>query len=208
MNIGILGAGVIGQTLGKKWAAAGHDIVFGVRRVENPALNRFREELVAFPSSTTIDTTQAAIAHGDVILFAIPGAAVAGVAARFANALNGKIIIDAANRIGQPTLNSIAEIRESCPTAQVYRAFNALGWENFAEPNLAGHTLDLFYAGPEGPSNQSMDNLIHDIGLRPVYLGGYAQIEAADGAARLWFALVFGRGYGRRLGFKVVRAES
>jgi 8-hydroxy-5-deazaflavin:NADPH oxidoreductase len=31
MQIAILGAGNIGRTLGAKWAAAGHAVVFGVR---------------------------------------------------------------------------------------------------------------------------------------------------------------------------------
>lgn len=31
MHIGILGAGRIGGTLGGRWAAAGHDVLFGVR---------------------------------------------------------------------------------------------------------------------------------------------------------------------------------
>ena len=31
MNIGIVGAGNIGGTLGRKWAEAGHDVTFGVR---------------------------------------------------------------------------------------------------------------------------------------------------------------------------------
>jgi predicted dinucleotide-binding enzyme len=34
INIAILGAGHIGGTLGRKWAAAGHDIFFGVRDPE------------------------------------------------------------------------------------------------------------------------------------------------------------------------------
>ena len=31
MKIAVLGAGNIGGTLGKKWLAAGHEVVFGVR---------------------------------------------------------------------------------------------------------------------------------------------------------------------------------
>ena len=36
MKIGILGAGNIGGTLGRKWLTAGHTIVFGVRDLNSP----------------------------------------------------------------------------------------------------------------------------------------------------------------------------
>ena len=34
MRIGILGAGMIGGTVGRLWAEAGHDVTFGVRHPE------------------------------------------------------------------------------------------------------------------------------------------------------------------------------
>jgi 8-hydroxy-5-deazaflavin:NADPH oxidoreductase len=36
MRIGILGAGSIGGTLGRRWAERGHDICFGVRTPQAP----------------------------------------------------------------------------------------------------------------------------------------------------------------------------
>ncbi len=39
MNIGIIGAGMIGLTVGRLWVAAGHDVRFGSRDAE--ALIRF-----------------------------------------------------------------------------------------------------------------------------------------------------------------------
>jgi predicted dinucleotide-binding enzyme len=36
MNVGIIGAGNVGGALGKRWAAAGHKIKFGVRDATKP----------------------------------------------------------------------------------------------------------------------------------------------------------------------------
>ena len=36
MKIAVIGAGNIGQTLGGKWAAAGHEVVYGVRSAGVP----------------------------------------------------------------------------------------------------------------------------------------------------------------------------
>lgn len=204
MKIGILGAGVIGQTLGKKWAAAGHDIVFGVRNLENPELNALRQSLTAYQASTTVGSTNEAIAFGEVILFAIPGRVVAEVAKNYASMLDGKVLIDAANHLGGEALNSVAEIQTYCPAAAVFRAFNTLGWENFAEPTLSGLVIDLFYAGPRGEPQQILDNLIYDVGLNPIYVGGPNHAATVDGLTRLWFALAFEQRYGRRLAFKLL----
>ena len=35
MKIGIIGTGRIGSTLGKSWADAGHDVMFGARDPQN-----------------------------------------------------------------------------------------------------------------------------------------------------------------------------
>ena len=38
MKIGIIGAGNVGSTLGRRWAEGGHDILYGVR---NPADEKY-----------------------------------------------------------------------------------------------------------------------------------------------------------------------
>lgn len=47
-------------------------------------------------------------------------------------------------------------------------------------------------------------DLISDVGLRPVYLGGAEQMGLLDSIASLWFALAFGQKKGRHLAFKVL----
>jgi len=37
MRIAVLGAGNVGGTLGRRWADAGHDVAFGVRRPSDGA---------------------------------------------------------------------------------------------------------------------------------------------------------------------------
>jgi hypothetical protein len=87
-------------------------------------------------------------------------------------ALNGKVVIDAANNIGAPVANSVAIIQSAANEASVYRAFNIYGWENFAEPEVGGVRADLFYAGTDGRSRQAAEQLIIDVGLNPVWVGG------------------------------------
>jgi predicted dinucleotide-binding enzyme len=90
------------------------------------------------------------------------------------------------------------------PGAHYVRAFNTLGWENFADPVIAGEQLDLLWCGPDGDQQHLVEAVIADVGLRPVRVGGVEQLEIVDGIARLWFALVFGQGLGRRLGIQIL----
>jgi hypothetical protein len=84
------------------------------------------------------------------------------------------------------------------------RAFNSLGWENFANPRLGGVQIDLFYCG-EQSSRLLVEQLIGEVGLRPVYIGNLDTVAIVDGLTRLWFALSMGQGHGRRIAFKMLQ---
>jgi predicted dinucleotide-binding enzyme len=71
---------------------------------------------------------------------------------------------------------------------------------------LDGQQVDLFYCGDTGEGATAVAQLISDIGLRPVYLGGVEQVDLVDALTRLWFALAFQQGKGRRLALKLLGA--
>jgi 8-hydroxy-5-deazaflavin:NADPH oxidoreductase len=199
MRIAVIGAGNIGGTLGQKWAGQGHTVVYGVR---DPA--GVRAELGA---EVTAVSPSAAVAQADVVLFAIPGRAVTAVLAEMGDALDGKIIIDATNQVGQPVMHSLDALRQAAPTSPLYRAFSTLGWENFANPVLGGQVVDLFYCGEgDEAANTVVFQLISDIGLNPIYIGGQNQTDILDALTRLWFTLGLQQGRGRQLAFKMLTA--
>lgn len=196
MNISIIGAGNIGGTLGKKWAQAGHRVTYGVRNPADP-------KHAALAASGAVTSVSESLAGAEVVLLALPGSAVAEFAAQFGAALAGKIVIDATNNPRSPVMNNLDALQSAAPDAVLVRAFNALGWENFADPQLGGQQIDLFYAGAKS-ARPATEQLIREIGLRPVYLGGLEAIPALDGLSRAWFALAFGQGKGRRVAFKLL----
>jgi predicted dinucleotide-binding enzyme len=149
----------------------------------------------------------------ETVIFAIPGSAMDETVVALGDRLAGKLVIDAANRIGETlgdtaVMNILALLAESAPSATVYRAFNSLGWENFSEPELNGVRADLLFAGPEGETRSAVEGLITDVGLRPVYVGGPETAPLVDALGGLWGALAFGRGMGRRLFLKVITPET
>jgi 8-hydroxy-5-deazaflavin:NADPH oxidoreductase len=202
LTITILGAGNIGGTLGQKWHDAGHKVIFGVSNPEGKHGTELRAEL---GESVIVATASEALAHeADVVVMALPGTAMESSIITHAAQLDGKIIIDTANRLGGGPLNSLETFQQHTPHAQIYRAFNTLGWENFADPLFDGVQADLFYCGPEGEPQKIVKQLISDVGLRPIYLGGVEQTSLVDSIGSLWFALVFGQHKSRHLAFKLL----
>jgi 8-hydroxy-5-deazaflavin:NADPH oxidoreductase len=201
-TLAVLGAGNIGGTLGKKWSAAGHQVVFGVSDPNSPKAQALRQELGA--NATVGLVAEALASNPDVVIIAVPGKVVDQILQEHAAQLDNKTIIDTANRMGETTLHSIEEFEKHAPGARVFRAFNSLGWENFADPYFNGVQADLFYCGPSGEARDVVEALISDIGLRPMYLGGPDKVGLVDSVAQLWFTLAFGQGKGRHLAFKVL----
>jgi 8-hydroxy-5-deazaflavin:NADPH oxidoreductase len=202
LTIAVLGAGNIGGTLGKKWRGAGHEVRFGVQNPTGKHAQALRAELGNQAAiGTPGDVLQGKLA---VVVIALPGGAVEATVQQYAAELNGHIIIDAANRMGEDSLHNLAPFQQYTPQAQLYRAFNSLGWENFAEPTFDGIQADLFYCGPDGDAQTTVEQLILDVGLRPVYLGGSERMGLLDSVAALWFALALGQKKGRHLAFKVL----
>ena len=183
MKIAVIGAGRIGGTIGGKWEAAGHDVVYGLR---DPSSK---------PGSKTID---AALASAGTVLIAIPGNAVGRFVREHAKELDGKVVIDATNAFGGASANSWPEISSLLPNAKLYRAFNTYGFDVFADPLIGGERPDLFYAGPD----DAIEQLITDAGVRPVRVGGTDAADVVDGLLRLWFTLAQSRG--RHIGFRLL----
>src|SRR5947208_4934202 len=118
MRIGMLGTGVVGQTLEAKLAELGHDVKVGSRDPER--------------------SFEAAAAHGELIFNATPGGVALDVL-RSAGAGNlaGKVVIDVSNPLDfsagfPPTLtvcntDSVAEqIQLEFPDAKVVKTLNTM----------------------------------------------------------------------------------
>jgi len=201
LRIAVLGAGNIGGTLGRKWAAAGHQVAFGVN---DPAAARAQALRAELGNKVTIGPVAHALEAGNVVVMAFPGAAMDETITTYAAQLDGKIIIDAANRMGGGPMNSFATFQTRTPNARVFRAFNSLGWENYADPVFNGVQADLFYCGPDGDAREMVEQLIINVGLRPMRLGDIDQVGLVDSVSQLWFALALRQGKGRHLAFKVL----
>jgi len=190
VDITIIGTGFIGTTLGRALALAGHHVTFGSR---HPA-----DDDVAVPYATVVALGDA-LSRADVIILAVPGAAVADIAASFESDLAGKLVIDATNRMGEAVSNARAMLPSSVRYA---RAFNTLGGENMADPVFAEGRADMFFSAPAG-DRATVETVIEGVGLRPVFVGEDQEV-LIDALFQLWIALAIKQGRGRRLALRLL----
>ena len=202
LSVAVLGAGNIGGTLGRKWLATGHQVIFGVSDPNGKNAQSLRNDL---GDNVAIGAVADALSSNPaVVVIAVPGGAVDDIITTYAKQLDGRIIIDTANRMGNDTLHSFELIQQQTPHAQPFRAFNTYGWENFANTEFEDGPPDMFFCGPDGEARTKVEQLITDIGLRPMYVGGLDKVSVVDGITQLWFSLVFGQKRSRHLAFKVL----
>jgi 8-hydroxy-5-deazaflavin:NADPH oxidoreductase len=102
MQLAVIGSGFIGGILGRALAGAGHDVTFGSRHRKDAD--------VAGGTSATVVSVGDALAHAEVVILALLGSAVAEFAAQHGDALEGRLVIDATNQVGQPVANSRADL--------------------------------------------------------------------------------------------------
>jgi predicted dinucleotide-binding enzyme len=143
------------------------------------------------------------LAGADVVVLALPARAVPAFAEEHAGALAGPLVVDAANDLGgDGPANHHDVLAAAVPGIRYARAFNSLGWENFAEPRFGDVQADLFFSSAEA-DRPVVEALIEAVGLRPAFVGE-GQQDVVDGVLRLWFALAVGQGRGRHLAFRVL----
>ena len=189
MRIAVIGKGNIGGSLGTRWRAAGYEVVYGARDGSGEG-----------PGGAPVRGIGEALKDADVVVLAVPGQVVADVVTGHGAALAGKTVIDAVNRIGAPEFDSRAIIADAAPQARYVRAFNSLGWENFANP-MPGTNM-FFAADPD--ARAVAEELITAVGLEPVLVGDATATATVDALLPLWFALVQQNGGNRRVALRIV----
>jgi 8-hydroxy-5-deazaflavin:NADPH oxidoreductase len=104
MNIGILGSGVVAQTLGGALARNGHDVVLGTRTSDRLAEKRglrntsLQQWLEQAGGRGRVGTFAEAAGHGEVVMNATAGtASIQAIQASGNENLAGKVLIDVAN---------------------------------------------------------------------------------------------------------------
>lgn len=202
MQIGIIGTGNIGGTLGRRWAAAGHAVYFGARDPQQAEVQALVAELGPRAQAGSI---AAAVAASSVVLLAVPGAATVAVAAQVPD-WGGRILIDATNGAPPAGYASLGQaVAAAAHGARVVKAFNTAGYNIYANPHFGAYAADLFLCGDDGEARATVAQLAQELGLDPLDVGDLGQARLLEAVAFLWIRQAMQGGHGREIAFKLLR---
>jgi predicted dinucleotide-binding enzyme len=146
MKIGVIGAGNVGGTLGRGWAAKGHEVMYG-RRDPQSARD---------PNGGRASSVAEAAAFGEVIALATPWGATEA-ALRSAGDLSGKVLLDCTNPLKADfsgldlgfTTSGGEKVAAWARGARVVKIFNTTGFQNMANPRYGSEAATMFYCGDD-----------------------------------------------------------
>lgn len=201
MNIAIIGAGKIGELLGRRWRP-NHNVIFGVRDPESEKSKALAAQ------GFNIGTVQDSVDKSELVVLAVPASAVESTV-KGTHGLENRIIIDLTNPISTPVpdgFQSMAEaVAEWSGSQQVIKALNQTGSANLENPKYGDISLDTLVCGNDKDAKNKVTTLVEELGFLPVDAGGLENAHLLENLAKLWVTLAFFQGKGPGIAFKLLK---
>jgi NADPH-dependent F420 reductase len=207
MNIGILGSGNVGGTLGERWAKAGHTVIFGSR---NPASQEMQDLAKRSGATARVESLESAAQSSEVVVVTLPWGPAKGVLQSLD--LKGKIVLDCMNPLKHDlsgleigTTTSAGEmVAQWTPGASVVKIFNNTGYNNMADPNYNGDAASMFYCGDDPAAKAVASRLAADLGFDPIDSGPLENARLLEPMAMLWIWLAIKGGKGVNIAYRLL----
>jgi predicted dinucleotide-binding enzyme len=215
MNIGVLGTGVVGQTIGSKLVQLGHEVMMGSRDEANPkAVIWTKQE----GHHALFGTFANAAAFGEVIFNCTFGSAsLDALHQAGAENMKGKILIDTSNPLDYSNeiwtltvcnTDSLGEqIQRAFPETMVVKTLNTMNCDVMVDPNKLLEKTDVFVSGNSADAKATVIKILHDwFGWRSVIdLGDITTSRGVEMYVALWRNLRLAIS-SHRFNIKVVRS--
>ena len=206
MQIAIIGVGNVGKALAGSFVRAGHAVTLSSTDPEDT-----REEVARATGATAARSNREAVDGAEVVVLAVPFAAVPDIAADLGAALDGKIVIDVTNRLNSENpaatidgTSNAEQIQAMLPRARVVKAFNTALAARQEDPRVDGVPLDGFVAADDDQAKAAVLDLVRSVGFRPIDAGSLAMARALEAMAVLNISLQIRNNWPWRAGWKLV----
>ena len=195
MKVGILGSGVVGQTLANGFLKHGYEVMVGTRSPEKLA-----EWKAKAGKHGRVGSFAETAAFGEVLVLAAKGTA-AKETLKLANAkqLNGKVILDATNPIADaPPQNGVLkfftsldqslmeQLQAAFPDARFVKAFSCIGNAFMVNPDFGGIAPTMFICGNDTDAKKEAGKILAQFGFEVEDMGGAEAARAIESLAILW----------------------
>ena len=215
MNIGILGTGVVGQTIGSKLVQLGHTVTMGSRDGANPKAVAWTKQE---GHNALFGSFSDAAAFGEIIFNCTYGSAsLDALHQAGAENMKGKILIDTSNPLDYKNeiwsltvcnTDSLGEqIQREFPETRVVKSLNTMNCDVMVDPNKLQERSDVFVSGNSADAKATVIKILHDwFGWRSIIdLGDITTSRGVEMYVVLWRNLRHATS-SHRFNIKVVRA--
>lgn len=194
MNVGIIGSGVVAQSLAAGFLKHGHGVMLGTRSPEK------LDAWLGDNPRGKVGSMAAAAAFGELVVLAVKGtvALEALQAAGLAN-LAGKVVIDTTNPIADaPPVNGVLRffttldeslmerLQKAAPAARFVKAFNSVGNAFMVDPHFEGGKPSMFICGNDEPARQTVRTVVESFGWDVQDMGKAEAARALEPLCMLW----------------------
>ncbi|WP_247826388.1 NADPH-dependent F420 reductase [Arthrobacter antioxidans] len=201
MQIGILGSGIVGRTLGAALVRQGHDVAIGSRTYDTP---NGRHWGTGTHGAVRIESYADAIRGAELVVNATPGLVSLGVVRELApEDLDGVVLLDVANTLdfsaGMPPSvsgtagDSLAEqIQRALPRARVVKALNTMTAAVMVDPGLLEGHHTVFVSGDAADAKALVTGLLTGFGWPAediLDLGALDTARATEALMPLWLRI-------------------
>src|SRR5512134_1349768 len=199
MNIGVLGTGVTGQTIGSKLIQLGHEVMLGSRDEANPPSVAWAKDQ---GQHALYGTFMNAAAFGEIIFNCTLGSAsVQALEQAGAENLKGKILIDTSNPLDRSTDqwsltvcndDSLGEqIQRTYPETRVVKTLNTVNANVMVDPAKLVEQTHVFVSGDDIEAKATVVKILRDwFGWKQIIdLGGIETSRSVEMYVLLWHSL-------------------
>lgn len=213
MKVGIIGSGVVGQTLAAGFLKHGHQVEIGTR---DPA--KLKDWSAKNPGAAVKSFAEAA-AFGDLVVLAV-GGEVARQALTLigSSTLQGKTVIDACNPIGGgPPVNGVLsfftpqnqslmeQLQKAYPSAHFVKAFNSVGSGQMVNPEFASGRPTMFICGNDKDAKKTVERILEQFGWDTEDMGAIEAARPIEALCMLWCIPGIGKNDWSPHAFKLLR---
>ena len=212
MRYGVLGTGMVGQTLATRLAELGHEVMMGSRTADNKEAETWRQRTGI---RGHVGTFRDAAAFGDMLFNCTQGAVSSAVLQSVDSTdLVEKILIDVANPLdlspGTLTIcntDSLGErLQRELPRTKVVKTLNTCNCRVMVDPARAGRDHDVFVCGNDAEAKETVKALLRDFGWETIIdLGDITAARATEQLMPIWLRL-YGIYGSADFNFKIVRS--
>lgn len=187
-RVGILGSGLVGQTLANGFRDSGFTVAIGSR--DGKTVDGWDGSVGTFA-----DVAQ----NADIIVLSVKGMAAEDVVSSIGDRLTGKTVIDTTNPIAdKPPEEGILSyftsfdeslmerLQKQVPEAHFVKAFNSVGAGVMVKPSYAGVKPTMFICGNDADAKQAVVDILDSFGWDTEDLGSVKAARAIEPLCMLW----------------------